>query len=182
MRLLALLLIVGSLWAETEPSEVKIRLTSPLNTSLSRKGDVVAGKILEPEAYRGGYLEGDVLDIRGGSGKRALLEFQFHTLHLAGKSTPVVASVTQVSNSKHQVAVDEDGAAIEQDGGSAAGKISQMGSSVFNRISKKGDKPATGSAVTRLGSKASRLSLAVGSECTVQINTAAKPEQTKRGQ
>ena len=41
MRLLALLLIAGSLWAETEPSELKIRLTSPLNTTLSRKGDVV---------------------------------------------------------------------------------------------------------------------------------------------
>lgn len=177
MRLFALLLAAGLLYGD-EPVELKIRLTSPLNTTLSRKGDIVAGKILEPEMYRGGYLEGEVVDIHGGTGKRTLLEFRFHTLHVAGKATPVSASVTQVSNSKHQVSVDEDGGAIEEEGGSVTGKISHVGGDLFNRISRKGEKNTTPlGAVTKLGSKAPKLSLAVGSECTVQISTATKPEK-----
>jgi hypothetical protein len=169
-----LLLGCALLRAQSPPLELKVRLTAPLTTKLSRAGDLVTAKILQPPEYAGGYLEGDVREVHTGSStKRSAIYFDFHSLHAAGKESHVSVGVVRIANSKHQADTDEDGAGIEEErGGGSFGGLTKLRSGVMSRISKGGEKTAPAAApavLTRLTAKAPNLSLAVGSEMTVQF-------------
>jgi len=201
MRLPAVLfrnfLMASALLAVRSPAqapglEIKIRLTAPLNTKLSRPGDLVIGKVLDPAEYAGGYLEGEVREVHPGTASRrsATIDFQFHTLHVPatapgteGKQTRVSVGVVHLANSRRQADTDEDGAAIEQGTATSGGGLglSRLTSGVISRVSRGGDKQsgekqsgekqavAPPKAITRLSAKALSLSLAAGSELAVQV-------------
>jgi hypothetical protein len=155
-------------------AELTVRLTAPLTTKLNRPGDLVVGKITGPADLAGGYLEGEIKDIHPGAGaKHAEISFQFHTLHASGKNSPVAASVVRIVNSKQQAEVDEDGGAIEQERGGAsgpAGRLASLAGGLASRITK--NKPQQAE-LTKLSSKTASLSLAPGSELTVQYSVPA---------
>jgi hypothetical protein len=164
------------------PEELRVRLTSPLTTKLNRAGDLVVARILQPPEYAGGYLEGEVREVHAGSAARkATLDFQFHSLHLPGKESRVSVGVVKIVNSRHQPDMDEDGTAIEQEKGAGAkAGLSHISSGIMSHIPKKGEKPEktekqTGPppVLVKLAVKASSLSLAVGSELTVQFLSSA---------
>lgn len=138
---------------------LKLRQLSPLSTSFNRKGDLVSATILDPPAMKGGFLEGEVLEVRDGreEGKGARLEFEFQRLHLAGQSISIAAAPLEVTNSRGLPGVDESGTAIEGAGRSSGGKLASL-TSRFSRSNE-----------FRLTVKASHLTLAVGAGWRVQI-------------
>ena len=170
MKIIIALLAASTLWAQA-PVELTVRLTAPLTTKLNRVGDLVVGKIVQPAQYAGGYLEGDIKDIHPGTGsKRSEISFQFHTLHNGGKESAVTASVVRIANSKQQAGIDEEGAAIEQE--HSGNKLTQLTGSLTSRLSKSA-KPPSASEVTKVSAKTANISLAPGSELTVQFSIPA---------
>jgi hypothetical protein len=168
----AILLLLSPLLAAQVPTgELKVRLTAPLTTKLSRAGDLVVARIVDSEQYADGYLEGEVREVHPGSAtKRSTIDFQFHSLHAGGKDSRVSVGVVHIANSKHQPETDEDGASIESGRGNGSG--GGGGLSRMLRISKGGGKeaaPGPPGVLTKLAAKAPNLSLAVGSELTVQF-------------
>jgi hypothetical protein len=157
--------------------DMRVRLLAPLSTKLSRKGDLVSAAVVEPATYEGAILEGDVREIKGGpSQKTAAVQFQFHTLHLAGKAVPLNIAVLNVANSKQQLGVDDEGTQLESDKGAlATGKSSSLGSTL-GKFRLGGSKATGGSGAFRLQTHASNLTLAVGSEMVVQANSKAGRE------
>jgi len=135
---------------------LQIRQLSPLSTSFNRKGDLVSAKIVEPPAMQGGFLEGEISDIRDGD-KGARIEFEFHTVYLMGQSIAVAAMPVEVTNSRGVAGVDESGVAIDGARRGSGGKLSAISS----RMSR-----STGFHLT---TKAAHLTLAVGAGWTVQI-------------
>jgi hypothetical protein len=171
--LVAVLLFTGTSPAQSPPTEVTARLTAPLTTKLNRTGDMVVAKIVQPAQFAGQYLEGEIRDIHPGAGtKHAEIFFQFLTLHAGTTESPVAASVTSIRNSRQQAEVDEDGTAIEQEhSGAVAGRFSQLTGGLASRITKSA-KPSA-SELTRLSAKSTSLSLAQGSEFTLQFSIPA---------
>jgi len=134
----------------------RVRLLAPLTTKFSRKGDLVSAQVVEPSMYAGGILEGDVREIRpGGSGKSSSVQFEFHTLHIAGKLLPVTASLTEISNSRHQSGTDDEGNALDAAKHGVAGKVT----SVFSH----------GGSGVNLAAKSASLSFGPGSEFVLQV-------------
>ena len=163
------LLAASTLQAQA-PVELTVRLTAPLTTKLNRTGDLVVGRVVQPAQYAGGYLEGDIKDIHPGAGtKRSEIFFQFHTLHSGGKESTVTANVVRIVNSKQQAGVDEDGVVIEQAHG---GRLAQLTGSLASRITKSAKQPSA-SELIRLSAKTNNISLASGSELTVQFSIPA---------
>jgi hypothetical protein len=160
-------------------AELRVRLLAPLSTRLNRKGDLVSAAVIEPASFEGGILEGDVGEVKGGSGqKTSMVQFQFHTLHIQGKNLPVNASVLNVANSKHQLELDEEGKQIESDKGFlGTGKLSSLGSALGSKLHMGGGRSSGGGAAPfRVVTRAPDLLLAVGSEMVVQINPRAGRE------
>lgn len=152
---------------------LRVRLLAPLSTKLSRKGDLVSASVVEPAAYEGGILEGDVREIKGGpSQKTATVQFQFHTLHLSGKAVQLSVAILNVGNSKQELGLDEEGAQLESDKGAlATGKLSSLGSALGRLHLGGGKSTSGGSGSFRLQTHSPQLSLAVGSEMVVQVNS-----------
>ena len=172
-RTVILLMASALLPAQAPTGELKVRLTAPLTTKMSRIGDLVVARIVDPAEYAGGYLEGQVREVHAAA-QHSTIDFQFQSLHAGGKESRVSVGVVQIVNSKHQPDTDEDGSSIESARGSGGiPGISRIGTGVISRISKAGAKPAAGPpvALTKLAVKAPNLSLAPGSEMTVQFIT-----------
>ena len=139
------------------PATLKVRLLAPLTTKFNRKGDLVSAQVLEPAAYAGGILEGEIREIKA-SPKDSSVQFEFHTLHLAGKASPVTAALMETANSRHQSGTDDDGNALETSKHGVTGKISGV-TGVFSH----------GGGALRLAAKSANLSFAPGSELVLQV-------------
>ena len=98
-------------------TEMKVRLTAPISTAANKKGDKISALVVEPEAFRGAVMEGEIRESKSGNkfkGKSTLL-FTFHTLTLKdGKQVPVTSDVKSFTNSKGQQNTDEEGFLIEK--------------------------------------------------------------------
>jgi len=98
-------------------TEMKVRLTAPISTAANQKGDKISALVVEPEAFRGAVMEGEIRESKSGNkfkGKSTLL-FTFHTLTLAdGKQLSVSSDVKSFTNSKGQQNTDEEGFLIEK--------------------------------------------------------------------
>jgi hypothetical protein len=135
----------------------QVRLLSPLSTQFNRAGDIVSARVVNPAAFQGGILEGEIRNVKTGdsSGKSATVQFDFHTLHMANEALPVSVVLVATLNSQRQAGVDEDGAVLESGirglGGKRAGGVSSHGWSL------------------RLAAKVANLSLAPGSEFVLQV-------------
>jgi hypothetical protein len=138
---------------------LRVRLLAPLNTEFSRKGDMVAAQVVEPDRVKGGILMGEVQEVKpGGSpGKVSSIEFEVQTLHLSGKTAPVTAALTEIRNSRGQAGADEEGAALE----SGSGALSAVSSKITGVLSR-------GPGPVHLAAKAANLYFAAGSELVFQ--------------
>jgi hypothetical protein len=153
---------VLSVWAAHAPGQelnghagdltVRVQLLSPLTTEFNRKGDMVSARIIEPGNYEGGILEGEVKEIKaaGIGGKSSYVQFEFQTLHMADRATPISASLVAAMNSHRQPDVDEDGSALEKHATGIAGKRNST-------------------TTVRLSAKAPGISFLPGSEFALQL-------------
>ena len=137
----------------------RVKLLAPLNTEFSRKGDIVAAEVVEPAQMKGGILTGEVQEVKagGGPGKVSSIEFEIQSLHVAGKTASVTASLTEIRNSHGQAGTDEEGAALESGGGA----LSAVGSKITGVL-------ARGPGPVHLAAKAANLYFAAGSELVFQ--------------
>ena len=137
----------------------RVRLLAPLTTEFSRKGDMVAAQVMEPAPMQGGILVGEVQEVKagGGPGKVSMIEFGIQTIHMAGKTAPITAALTEIRNSRGQAGTDEEGNALEA-GGGALSAVSSKITGVFSR----------GAEAVHLTAKAANLSFAAGSEMVLQ--------------
>jgi hypothetical protein len=94
----------------------RVQLTQPLSTKANKKGDKVVAQVLQPVAYKGDILEGEVKDSKssGSFPKESVLNFGFINLYHKGQAIPVHADVTQFYNSKGNANVDEEGRVIRK--------------------------------------------------------------------
>ena len=82
----------------TGPDDFRVKLLNTVSTETSQVGDSVTARVLAPEEFRGGLLEGSVKYVkRGGKIKgQAVLMFSFEKLQHNGKTMPVKATVQSV--------------------------------------------------------------------------------------
>jgi hypothetical protein len=104
--------------AQTIPADTDFRATlmSPLDTQTSRKGDTVTAQVISPASFKGAILEGKVQESKSG-GKisgTSVLNFTFDTVHHKKEVINIQSSVKEVTNSKGQKNVDEEGRVIEK--------------------------------------------------------------------
>jgi hypothetical protein len=102
--------------APTIKDEVFVaKLLSPLSASKNKKGDKFTLQVLQPDSYAGAIVEAEVSKAKASgkvSGKSEFL-FSFNSLTPKnGKTIPIVADLTEVSNSKGLAQIDDEGHAI----------------------------------------------------------------------
>jgi len=115
------LLLPGAMLAQE--MEMKVELMGPLGTKISRKGDRVFARVVQPDVLKGDTMEGAVKEVRSG-GKfhgESVLNFSFETLVHGGQPVPVSTEIKAFRNSKGQAEVDEEGRIIRR-GGNNTGK------------------------------------------------------------
>jgi hypothetical protein len=95
-----------------EDTELRIQLTTPIDTKNNRVGDTFSAKVLMPAAYEGSTVDGHIANVnRSGrvSGKTELsLAFDSITLP-DGRQTPLRADLVRVIESENVKKVDEEG-------------------------------------------------------------------------
>lgn len=94
-------------------SEFVIKLTSPISTKGSQKGDAFSAQIISPQQYQGGIIEGHIRSVKTAKKRdKAEIAFAFETITLNNKIYAIVADLKEVSNSQGVKRVDEEGRAI----------------------------------------------------------------------
>jgi hypothetical protein len=95
-----------------EDTELRIQLTTPIDTKTNRVGDAFSAKVLMPAAYEGATVDGHIANVnRSGrvSGKTELsLAFDAITLP-DGRRAPLKADLVRVIESESVKKVDEEG-------------------------------------------------------------------------
>lgn len=95
-----------------------VKLTAPLSSKTSEKGQEVTAQVVTPAAYKGWFMIGQVDNSKssGSMKKTSELRFSFHKLSSADGSQqyPVNATVTSFTNSKGEQNTDEEGQIVEQ--------------------------------------------------------------------
>jgi hypothetical protein len=95
-----------------EDTELRIQLTTPIDTKTNRVGDTFSAKVLMPSAYEGATVDGHIASVnRSGrvSGKTELsLAFDNITLP-DGRRAPLEADLVRVIESENVKKVDEEG-------------------------------------------------------------------------
>jgi hypothetical protein len=113
LALVALPVVAQSIPSETE---FRVKLLAPLSTQNNKKGDKLSAQVTAPQEFAGGFLEGEVKEVKNG-GKikgKSVLNFTFNTFNKDGNSIPIDSQVKSVANSKGQQNVDEEGRIIEK--------------------------------------------------------------------
>jgi hypothetical protein len=114
----ALALAAMPVLAQSIPSETefRVKLLAPLSTQTAKKGDKISAQVVTPQEFAGGFLEGEVKEVKNG-GKikgKSVLNFTFNNLTQNGNSIPIDSQVKSFVNSKGQQNVDEEGRIIEK--------------------------------------------------------------------
>ncbi len=109
--------LAGSSAAQVIPADtvLRLRLTSGLNTDVTRVGDKVSAQVLSPQAFAGDFIEGAVRKSKS-SGKvkgKSELTFTFQTIYHQGMAISISSQVTSLWNSKGQLSVDDEGRAMK---------------------------------------------------------------------
>jgi hypothetical protein len=119
--LLLILLAIApgvSLRGQTVPSnsQMTVKLLAPLSTKSNKAGDKISAQVIDPAAFKGDIVGGEVKKVKNG-GKingKSVLNFTFETLYHHGQVIPVDSSVLSVANSRGQENVDEEGQVIKK--------------------------------------------------------------------
>jgi hypothetical protein len=109
-----------------------VKLTSPLSTKTSQKGQEVTAQVVSPSEYQNWFMIGEV-DKSASSGsmnKTSELRFSFHKLTNPNGSIqyPVVANVTSFTNSKGVQNADEEGQIVQKK--NSAAKAALIGGAI----------------------------------------------------
>ena len=95
-----------------------VKLTSPLSSKTSQKGQEVTAQVISPPQYQNWFMIGQVDNAKssGSMTKTSELRFSFHKLANANGSVqyPVTANVTSFTNSKGVQNADEEGQIVEK--------------------------------------------------------------------
>lgn len=95
-----------------------VKLTSPLSSKTSQKGQEVTAQVITPEKYKNWFVIGQVDNAKssGSMTKTSELRFSFHKLANANGSVqyPIQANVTSFTNSKGVQNADEEGQIVEK--------------------------------------------------------------------
>ena len=128
----AAVLLIGGAAGQTprlKDTPFRVKLTAPLSSKTSQQGQEVTAEVVSPEEYRHWFVIGkvDKAMSSGSMTKRSELRFSFQKLTNANASVqiPVVANVTQFTNSKGIQNTDEEGQIVEKK--SSAGKAAVIG-------------------------------------------------------
>jgi hypothetical protein len=95
-----------------------VKLTSPLSSKTSLKGQEVTAQVVSPPQYKNWFMIGQVDSVKnsGSMNKTSELRFSFRKLASADGATqyPVIANITNFTNSKGQQNADEEGQIVEK--------------------------------------------------------------------
>ena len=97
-------------------SKMTVKLLAPLSTKTNKAGDKISAQVVDPPAFKGDIVGGEVKRVKNG-GKihgKSILNFTFDTLYHQGKTIPIESSVLSVTNSRGQENVDEEGQVIKK--------------------------------------------------------------------
>jgi hypothetical protein len=97
-------------------TDFRVKLTSPLNTDVNRKGDKITAIVLSPNEFANAMMEGEVKESKSG-GKvkgKSVLNFTFQTLVVNERSISINSEVKSLINSQGKANVDEEGRVIEK--------------------------------------------------------------------
>lgn len=102
--------------AGAQETPITVSLVTPLSTAANHKGDVVTGRVLQPQSLQGDLVQGHVTEAKSGNKihGEAALNFNFDTLFHAGQAVPISSSITSLANSKGQENVDEEGRVVRK--------------------------------------------------------------------
>lgn len=92
--------------------DMKLRLTSKIDTKTNRVGDTFSAVVVEPSGYEGATVVGHIskLDRSGRISGKTELSFEFDSITLAdGRQAPFAADLQRVYESEHVKKVDEEG-------------------------------------------------------------------------
>ncbi len=109
-----------------------VKLTSPLSSKTSQKGQEVTAQVVSPAEYKNWFVIGQVdkASSSGSLNKTSELRFSFHKLANANGSIqyPIAANVTSFTNSKGVQNTDEEGQIVEKK--NSAAKAALIGGAV----------------------------------------------------
>jgi hypothetical protein len=95
-----------------DDTEMRLRLTSPINTKINHVGDRFTAAITSPARYRGASVEGHIASLNraGRATERTELALAFDSITLAdGEQGPFNADLERILTSEHVKKVDEEG-------------------------------------------------------------------------
>lgn len=163
-----------------------IKLTTPLSTSTSHKGDPVSGQVVQPANFAGDLMQGHVTEVKTGNKLRgdAVLNFNFDMLQHGGASLPVASSVTSIANSKGQVDVDEEGRAIRKSsnvgkaalGTGAGALIGGLAGGLKGAAIGAGTGAAASIVAIEIAASGPKVELAAGSQIGLSVKSRSGPD------
>ena len=101
--------LAAAIWlapAAVAQESFTVKLTTPLSAASNRRGDPVEAKVLTPAAFRGDSLRGQITETKSSRGQ-SMVQFNLVGLLHQGVSIPIAATVTSVTNSQGQPAIDD---------------------------------------------------------------------------
>lgn len=160
---------------------MKVKLTAPVSTETNQKGDRISAIVVEPAAFRGAVMEGEIRESKSGNkfkGKSTLL-FAFQTLNLKdGTQVPVSSDVKSFTNSKGQQNTDEEGFLIEKKNNLGKMAVASGIGALIGGLAAGGKGAAIGAGVgagaalilVQFGAKAPNIRLDPGSEIVLNVS------------
>lgn len=113
----SLILVPGAFSQDLKnDTDFRVKLLGPISTETNQKGDKITAQVVTPEGFKGDIMEGEIRESKSGGKIKStsVLNFQFDTLHHAGKDIKVQSSVKSMYNSKGKENVDEEGRVISK--------------------------------------------------------------------
>ncbi len=167
-----------------------VKLTSPLSTKTSQKGQEVTAQVVAPPEYKNWFMIGKVDSAKssGSMTKTSELRFSFHKLSNTNGSIqyPVVANVTSFTNSKGVHDTDEEGQIVQKKNSAAkAALIGGGAGAIIGAIAGGGKGAAIGAAAgagagllfASFGVKGPTISFDAGSEFGLTVSSSGQNVQ-----
>lgn len=162
-------------------TEIRVQLTAPVSTATNQKGDKITAMVVDPEAFRGAVMEGEIRESKSGNkfkGKSTLL-FAFQTLTLKdGTQVPVTSDVKSFTNSKGQQNTDEEGFLVEKKNNLGKMAVASGIGALIGGLAAGGKGAAIGAGVgagaalivVQFGAKAPNIRLDPGSQIVLNVS------------
>jgi OOP family OmpA-OmpF porin len=105
-----------------------------IGTDVSRKGDMVSGRVITPSQFQGDILEGKIMESKSGArqGGSSILSINFNALRHGGTTVAIKTQVKSVVNSQGKPDVDEEGRMVRRGSATSGGNV--RGANVGTRL------------------------------------------------